>query len=262
MFNNTELDLRVPKVTILLGSWGLLIFLGGVINQWFNLSADFTLLLWVGITILGIAAQLITMVKGLGFNLGIWVALMVAGWLFTYYVVKFDNGAHIDLFGDMAGVWLILLGIGYIATAFQVDKRFLIVAGVHLLVGALLELSSRRVVSIEFLDSYSPLIFGLVGGIPLMVAALPFWLEKPEATAPETAPARSTNQNQNQNPNQGQGQPPNPRPVPNYPNPNYPPQGYQNQSYPPQGYQGQNQNNPNPNYPNPNYPNQNYTDRR
>jgi hypothetical protein len=232
-----------------------LLFLGGVINQWFNLSADFTLLLWVGITILGIAAQLITMVKGLGFNLGIWIALMVAGWIFTYYVVKFDNGAHIDLFGDMSGVWLILLGIGYIATAFQVDKRFLIVAGVHLLVGALLELSSRQVVSIEFLDSYSPLIFGLVGGIPLMVAALPVWLEKPTTEAPEIPPAKPNNQNQ--------GQPQNPRPAQPYPNPNYPPQGYQNPNYPPQqGYQGQNPNYPNPNYPPPNYPDQNYSDRR
>ncbi|MBN9387997.1 MAG: hypothetical protein J0I20_08110 [Chloroflexi bacterium] len=255
MFNSTELDLRVPKVTILLGSWGLLIFLGGVINQWFNLSADFTLLLWVGITVLGIAAQLVTMVKGLGFNLGIWAGLMVAGWLFTYYVVKFDNGAHIDLFGDLSGVWLVLLGIGYIATAFQVDKRFLIVAGVHLLVGALLELSSRQVVSITFLDTYSPLIFGLVGGIPLIVAALPVWLEKPEAKAPETPPAKANIHGQNQD----QLQPL--RPAQNYPNPNY-----QNQGYPQQTYQGQNPNYQNQSYPNPNYPpnqpNQNYSDRR
>lgn len=253
MFNNTELDLRVPKVTVLLGSWGLLLFLGGVINQWFNLSADFTLLLWVGITVLGIAAQLITMVKGLGINLGIWIALMVAGWAFTYYVVKFDNGSHIDLFGDMSGVWLILLGIGYIATAFQVDKRFLIVAAIHLLVGALLELSSRQVVSIVFLDTYSPLIFGLVSGLTLMVAALPFWLEKPKAEAPADNVS-------SQNLQQVQGQ----RPAPNYPNPNYQNQSYQSQNYPNQGYQGQNPNQgyQNQNYPNPNYPNQNYSDRR
>ena len=180
MFNSTELELHIPKVTFLLGSWGLLIFLGGIINQWFNLSADFTLLLWVGVTILGIAAQLITMVKGMGFNLGIWAGLMVVGWLFTYYVVKFDGGAHIDLFGDLSGVWLILLGFGYIATAFQVDKRFLIMAGLHLVVGALLEVSSRHIAAIEFLDTYSALIFGLVGGIPLMVAALPVWMEKPK----------------------------------------------------------------------------------
>ena len=240
MFNYTELDLHIPKVTFLLGSWGLLLFLGGVINQWFNLSADFTLLLWVGITILGIAAQIITMVKGLGFNLGIWIGLMVVGWVFTYYVVKFDNGSHIDLFGDLSGVWLILLGIGYIATAFQVDKRFLIVAGLHLLVGALLELSSRHVVNIGFLDTYSALIFGLVGGLSLIVAALPVWLEKPKVA--ESQPEYANYQNQN--PNQ------------HYQNPNYQNPNYQNANY--QNYQ-----NPNyQNYPNQGNQNQNYTDRR
>jgi len=105
---------------------------------------------------------------------------MVIGWVFTYYVVKFDGGSHIDLFGDLAGVWLILLGLGYIATAFQVDKRFLIVAGLHLVVGALLEVSSRHIAAIEILDTYSALIFGLVAGIPLMVAALPVWVPKPK----------------------------------------------------------------------------------
>jgi hypothetical protein len=236
MFNYTESDLHIPKVSFLLASWGLLIFLGGVINQWFNLSADFTLLLWVGITILGIAAQLIANVKGMGINLGIWLGLIVVGWVFTYYVVKFDNGAHIDLFGDLSGVWLILLGIGYIATAFQVDKRFLIVAGLHLLAGALLELSSRQIVAIGFLDSFSTLIFGLVGGLPLIVAALPVWLEKSEEPKAQPAPANYAYSppNQNQNPNQGyQNQNQNP----NQGYPNYPPnqnQGYPNQN---QGYQ-------------------------
>lgn len=180
MFNTRELELRIPKVSFILAGWGLLIFLGGVINQWFNLSADFTLWLWAGITVLGVAAQVISMVRGMGLNLGIWLALIVIGWLFTYYVVKFDGGSHVDLFGDLPGVWLILLGLGYVATAFQVDKRFLILAALHLLVGFLMELSSRRVVTIEFLDSYSALIFGLVGGIPLMVAALPAWIPRPQ----------------------------------------------------------------------------------
>lgn len=178
MFNMKDLQLNIPKVSFLLAGWGLLIVLGGIINQWFNLSADFILWIWAGVTILGLAAQLISMVRGMELNLGIWIALIIMGWLFTFYVVKFDGGAHIDLFGDLSGVWLILLGLGYIATAFQVDKRFLIVAGLHLAVGALMELSSRRVISIEIFDTYSALIFGLVGGLPLMVAALPVWFAR------------------------------------------------------------------------------------
>ncbi len=178
MFNMKDLQLNIPKVSFMLAGWGLVILLGGIVNQWFNLSADFTLWLWAGVTILGLAAQLISMVRGLELNLGIWVVLIVAGWLFTFYVIKIDGGAHIDLFGDLAGVWLILLGLGYIATAFQVDKRFFIVAGLHLAVGGLLELSSRRVISIEIFDSFSAFIFGLVGGLPLIVAALPFWFAR------------------------------------------------------------------------------------
>jgi hypothetical protein len=184
MFNMKELQLNIPKISFLLAGWGLLIFLGGIINQWFNLSADFILWIWAGVTILGLVAQLISMVRGMELNLGIWIALIIVGWLFTYYVVKFDGGAHIDLFGDLSGVWLILLGLGYIATAFQVDKRFLIVAGLHLAVGVLMELSSRRVISIEIFDTYSAFIFGLVGGLPLFVAALPVWFarEQPQKT--------------------------------------------------------------------------------
>ncbi len=178
MFNMSELELRIPKVSFLLASWGLLILLGGVINQWFNLSADFTLLLWVGVTILGAAAQFISNVRGMGINLTIWIVLIVVGWLFTYYVTKFDNSSHVDLYGDLAGVWLILLGIGYVATAFQVDKRLIILAVLHFVVGALIELSSRRVVTLDFLDNYSALIFGLVGGVPLIIAALPIWVAR------------------------------------------------------------------------------------
>lgn len=191
MFNNKDLHLNIPKISFLLAGWGLLILLGGIINQWFNLSADFILWLWAGVTILGLAAQLISMVKGLELNLTIWIILIIIGWSFTFYVIKFDNGAHIDLFGDLTGVWLLLLGLGYIATAFQVDKRWLIVAGLHLAVGALVELSSRRVVSIEFIDTFSALIFGLVGGLPLIVAAFPVWFEKKQPQpAPQYAPQR------------------------------------------------------------------------
>ena len=184
MLNMKDLQLNIPKISFLLVGWGLLIILGGIINQWFNLSADFILWLWAGVTILGIAAQVIGLVKGMELNLTIWIILIVIGWAFTFYVTKFDNGAHIDLFGDLTGVWLLLLGLGYIATAFQVDKRWLIVAGLHLAVGALVELSSRRVISIEFVDTFSALVFGLVGGLPLIVAAFPVWFEKEQQPQP------------------------------------------------------------------------------
>jgi hypothetical protein len=56
-----------------------------------------------------------------------------------------------------------------------VDKRFFAFAALHILVGLLMELSARQIVSIGVLDQYSSLIFGLVAGIPLIIAALPVW---------------------------------------------------------------------------------------
>ena len=79
--------------------------------------------------------------------------LIAIGWGFTFFVMKFDNGSHIDLYGDQAGVWLILMGLGYVATAFHVVKRFLLVGTIHIVVGLLLELSARRIIVIDFLDA-------------------------------------------------------------------------------------------------------------
>jgi hypothetical protein len=162
---------KLSKLTIIMAGWGAVLLLGGVVNQYASLDIDTTFLLWGGLTILGVGAQLAGMVKGLGPNLTAWLGVMVLGWAFTFYVFKFDNGSHIDMFGDLAGVWLILLGIGYIATAFQVDKRFFAFAGLHIGVGVLLELSARQVITLEVLNSNAALIFGLVAGIPLMIAA-------------------------------------------------------------------------------------------
>ncbi|HEX2914422.1 MAG TPA: hypothetical protein VH186_26720 [Chloroflexia bacterium] len=168
-------SLNITKASFTLAGWGLLLLLAGCINQWFELKTDFVLLLWVGVTVLGVLAQLAGMANGLGLNLLAWLFVIAAGWVFTYYVTKFENGVHADLYGDLAGVWLILLGIGYVACIFQLDRRFALIAALHFVAGALLELSARGIVSLEFLDSYSSLVFGLVAGVPLLVAALPFW---------------------------------------------------------------------------------------
>jgi hypothetical protein len=172
MLNMNANSLNIPKVSFMLAGWGLVILLGGIINQWFGLNADATLWLWAGVSLLGLLAQLAAMVRGLGLNLVAWLAAIAIGWGFTYYVTKFDGGSHADLYGDLAGVWLILLGLGYVATAFQVDKRFLALAGLHLLVGALMELSIHQIVPVEVLDSYAALVFGVVGGLPLLAAGL------------------------------------------------------------------------------------------
>ncbi len=171
--NTQKSEIVLSKASLQLGAWGLVMLVGGAMSQWFNLSADFLLVLWGGATVLGLAGQIVGLVRGMNVNLAIWIGLILVGWLFTLYVTKFENGVHVDLYGDLAGVWLVLLGLGYIATALQVDKRFFVIAALHLLVGGLVELSARQIVSIAFVDANSSLLVGLVGGLPLLVAALP-----------------------------------------------------------------------------------------
>lgn len=189
MVNLDQRIIRINKAVFMMGAWGMLILLASIINQFFDLpNPDYVLYLWAGVTLLGIAGQTISLVRGLQLNLTIWLVVMAVGWVFTYYVVKFDDGAHIDLFGDLSGVWLILLGIGHLFTAFHVVKRFLLLGSFHIVVGLLLELSARGIVRVDFLDSYSTLIFGLVAGGTLIVASLPMWY-KPAKTAPAPSPA-------------------------------------------------------------------------
>jgi hypothetical protein len=183
--NTQKTHFLINKAAFQLAAWGLIVLVAGALSQYFNLSADFLLWLWGGATLLGVIAQVWSLVRGVGLNLGIWLGVIALGWLFTFYVTKFDNGAHADLYPDLPGVWLILLGIGYIASTFQLDKRFAIIAALHLVMGGLLELSARRVITVDFLDANGALLLGLTGGLPLLIAALPFWYGQSRATSYE-----------------------------------------------------------------------------
>lgn len=186
MINLDRNTLHFHKAQFLLIVWGLLILLSSVMSRYFDMSLNSVLFLWGGVTLLGLIAQAISLVRGLGQNYAAWVAAIAAGWLFTLYVVKLDNGAHLDLYSDIAGVWLILLGLAYLATAFQVVRLHLALAALHIAAGLLLELSARRIMPVSFLDANSTLIFGLVAGLGPLVAALPVWYRPGQ---PETASA-------------------------------------------------------------------------
>ena len=189
MINMKAVTLRIQKAAFMMVAWGILILAASVMTQFFELSADYVLLMWAGATVLGILAQVYCLVNGLQANLTVWIVLIAIGWGFTLFVMKFDNGSHIDLYGDQAGVWLILMGLGYVATAFHVVKRFLILAAIHIVAGIVMELSARGIVPIDFLNTYSSLVFGLVAGVPLIIAGLPMWYRPAPAKAGAPVPA-------------------------------------------------------------------------
>jgi hypothetical protein len=179
--NSNTVTLRINKAAFTLGAWGLLILLASLVNQFFippSLEAVYAL--WSAVTLLGILAQAICLARGLGTNFAVWIVVMVIGWLFT----------HSGFYADIPGVWLILLGVGYVATAFQIHMRFMWLAGLHLAVGALMELAAHNIVSFPLLVSYASLVFGLVAGLPLVIGVLPVWY-RPRQPAANPAPARA-----------------------------------------------------------------------
>jgi hypothetical protein len=184
--------LRIQKAAFMMAVWGIVILAASIMTQFFELSANYVLLLWAGATVLGTVAQVFCLVNGLQQNLAAWLIAMAAGWAFTLFVMKFDNGSHIDLYGDLAGVWLIILGLGYVVTAFHVVKNFLALAAIHIVIGILMELSARGIVPIEFLDTYSSLVFGLVAGVPLIIAGLPMWYRPAQARSSPPVPASTS----------------------------------------------------------------------
>jgi hypothetical protein len=168
--------LRLSRAGLLMLTWGVAIVIAGGLTQWVRFSSlDSILHLWGAVTLVGVAVQVVCQVRDQGFNCAAWVAALAIGWAFTFYVIDFENGAHLNLYGDLAGVWLILFGLAYVDTARRIDSRFLWLAELHLAVGGLMELSAHGIVGVPIisplLNSYGSLIFGLVSGAPLIVAS-------------------------------------------------------------------------------------------
>lgn len=187
MINMKSSHMRLNKAPSLMGIWGIVILLGSIMHQFFELRLDYVLIMWGLMTLLGIAAQAVCLMRGLEQNFGVWLAVIVVGWFLTLYIIKFDKGYNIEFAGDLPGIWLGLMGVGYAITALQVTRKFWILAAVSFVTGALLELAARGILQVDFLVEYSTLLFGIFAGVPLIVASLPYFY-RPEVKA---APAPS-----------------------------------------------------------------------
>jgi|GEM_PF-1362949 len=163
--------LRLSRAGIVMAVWGALILCMGLYNQWNFPSMETILMLWGGVTVVGLAVQGLCEVKDQRANFLAWVGVVLLGWAFTLYAIYATNYAY---FGHLGGVWLILLGLAYVPTALQIDRRYWIFAGLHFLVGGLMELSAFKLLPADmmnFLDRNTPLLIGVIGGGTLLAAA-------------------------------------------------------------------------------------------
>lgn len=172
MFNMSSIKLGpLPKVLLLLGPWGVGILLGGIIQQTNeSMKADTFLLIWALVTVVGLTGQALAMCNGLERNFLVWVSLIALAWAFTFYVFRVSSDP--TLFAHLGPVWLALMGVGFIFTAFQVSQWFWLLAGVHLFLALLMELAARDIYKSEFFVSNQPLLVGVVDGGLTLIAAI------------------------------------------------------------------------------------------
>jgi hypothetical protein len=192
MINTRHNMMEINKAPALMVTWGLAVLLASVVNQFFELEQDYLLIFWGALSLLGIAGHALCYISGLRLNYLLWFALLAVGWLFTLFVFKWDNGSNISLLADLPAVWLALIGVAYVLTGKQIDKRFYTVAAFTFAVALVLELSARRIVPISFVDEYAALIFGLTVSLPLFVASSARYYRprpKPVPAASQPAPA-------------------------------------------------------------------------
>jgi hypothetical protein len=183
--------LHINKAPSLMAIWGVMLLLGGVAQQFLNLSVDTTLIVWGVLSLVGVVGQVVCMMHGLGKNFAAWIAVIVVGWFITLYIIKFDKGYNIEYLTDLPAIWLMLLGIGYGATALQVNRKFWMLAAASFFFGELMELGVHGVLQLDFFIEYSTLLFGIFAGVPLIIASLPqYYRPAPKKAAP--APPSAT----------------------------------------------------------------------
>jgi hypothetical protein len=183
--------LRLTRAGVVMAVWGLLLLGAGIYNQYQFPSVEAIVFLWGAVTVIGLVAQAVCEIQHQPVNFYVWLACLVVAWAFTHYTLMWDNGAHMGLYGDLAGVWLIFLGVGYIDTARKINTRFLWVGVVHVVAGILLELSARGIVKVDLLSNYSTLIFGIVAGGTLLIAAVMARIQVETPQADSALPSQS-----------------------------------------------------------------------
>jgi hypothetical protein len=177
MLNIDSLKLGpIPKVFLILVPWGVALLIGGIIHQNMgNPTPAKFLLVWAIVTFVGLAGHALGLCRGLELNFLVWVVAIALAWVFTFFVFQvYEPKGPNDpiLYSDMGAVWLGLMGIAFIFTAFQVNRLFWLIAIPHLVIALGMELSARSIIKNDFLDANQPLLVALIDGGLTLIAGI------------------------------------------------------------------------------------------
>jgi hypothetical protein len=137
---------------------------------------DTMLWVWVGLNLVGLVGTYLLAGEFLASGmLFIWSLVTIIPFLFTWLILYPLNKGGAEL---VSPLWHVAFAIGYGLTAYYMDRRWWWVAGWEFLVGLIMLLITTKVIPAPDLMKNQGLLLGLTSGIPLLLAALPFWKER------------------------------------------------------------------------------------
>ena len=174
------------RLQLALAWWGVLLLVGGWLHNTYStaLGQPLTLSMWLVITVLGFTGNYLLAPaissSGAGFMWGIALLLGFAATLVVFYPLK--NGP----WPALSVTWHLAFALGYLQNGYFSDRRLWWLAGWEILMALLMVYvatnppsTSANPLKIGNFLFYSNqgLLLGLTSGIPLLIAALPFWRE-------------------------------------------------------------------------------------
>jgi hypothetical protein len=182
------------RLQLALGWWGLLILVAGWLhntNSNITWSTELTLAMWVGLAVLGMTGSYLLapgfLASGIIF---IWAGVIVVGFLITWLVLYPLGGGDWPF---LSVSWHLVFALGYFLNGHFSDRRLWWLAGWELLMAFLMAYvglnpplklpnglrSAGNSLVINGFNFYANqgLLLGLTSGLPLIIAALPFWKE-------------------------------------------------------------------------------------
>ncbi len=183
------------RLQVALAWWGLLILVAGWLHNTYagSWGSALILLMWLIVAGLGVVGNYILTPAFLSSGvLFIWVAAIALGFVISWLVLyPIDDGEYWPV---LSVSWHLVFALGYLVNGYFSDKRLWWLAGWELLMSLLMAyvgLNPPPDLTLPLPNGGNPLmigkfiffynqgvLLGLTSGIPLLIAALPFWKEK------------------------------------------------------------------------------------